>query len=253
MEFFLLSTLGASNNVTVQLQSTLDALALQFNTSYSFAFKHGDEEVAVAAGWASHAPGAETNATVNSLYPAGSVTKTFLAASLLQLSAAGQIDLDRAAASYIDPWNAAQGVPSVEEQWGGNASASAFSSNVTVRTLMGMRSGLRDYHSSALRKWTREHPDKDILPQTYIEQVDKAPYFPPNAVGRAAYSSDGYVLLGMVLAAVQGAKSWGEMNQSAALDWSHAPLLRHPRDRRWTFMGAGPCSLHPLVVHQYAL
>ena len=250
---YLALALAATSTITQDLQAVVDDLSRQFNVSYSFAFKRGDEEVAVASGWASHEAGKEYRATTASLFPAGSVTKTFMAVTMLQLAEAGRVDLDRSIASYVDPWNAAQTppVPSLFTQFGANKTAAAFA-NATVRDLMSMQTGLRDYSSSTLRKWTKAHPDNDLLPQSYVDSVSKVLYFQPRH--GAAYSSDGYVVLGLVLAAVQGASDWSTMNQSSAIDLSHVPSMRHGNSS-FIFMGKGKCSLHAKagVVHQYSL
>ena len=70
--------------------------------------------------------------------------------------------------------------------------------------------------------------------------------FPPGKGG--AYSGNGYVLMGEVLAAVSGAATWDRLDQRVAFeggnkDWLNSTL----------FMGAGRCTAHADVVHQYTV
>jgi CubicO group peptidase (beta-lactamase class C family) len=79
----------------------------------------------------------------------------------------------------------------------------------------------------------------------YILALNKTFLFKPGQ--GTAYSSDGYLLLGMVLSAISGAKLWSEFDQLAALGPIYPPL------NQTIFMRNGPCSQYPHVVHQYTL
>ena len=61
------------------------------------------------------------------------------------------------------------------------------------------------------RAWTLAHPNEDYLPMDFINALNKSWLFPPGQ--GSAYSSDGYVLLGMAIAAADGNATWQEMDQ----------------------------------------
>lgn len=64
-----------------------------------------------------------------------------------------------------------------------------------------------------------------------------------------AYSSDGFVLLGMLIASVEGKWQWEDVDQMAVLAEGVAPFTLNDT----LFMKTGPCSQYPSVVHQYAM
>ena len=78
----------------------------------------------------------------------------------------------------------------------------------------------------------------------YLEDLNKHFLFDPGQ--GATYSSDGFVLMGYVLTAVTGGKEWSDFDQLGALGTVSPPW------NGTTFTGAGPCSLHKGIVHQYA-
>ena len=61
-----------------------------------------------------------------------------------------------------------------------------------------MTGGLRDYDDDYVKNWTFTHPDDDITPLDYIHMLNKAFIWEPGA--GLSYSSNGYELLGLVLA-----------------------------------------------------
>lgn len=153
----------------------------------------------------------------------------------------GKLDLDKPVYTYIDPWNAKQGRPTLKELWNGDETIN----QVTGRQLLGMRGGVQDYDDRFLFNWTLYHPNNDYLPQMFIENVNKTFLFPPDQGG--SYSGNGYVLMGMVLSAVTGADTWDQLDQmQAAFGGPEAPQLNHT-----LFMKTGACTQYPKVVHQY--
>merc|ERR1712190_710071 len=85
------------------------------------------------------------------------------------------------------------------------------------------------------------------LPIDYLNDVAKKPFAftPGNGV---RYSSDGYVLAGLVLAALQRKNTWEDLDRLASLGPIDGQPLQHT-----TFMKKGPCSKYPEVTHQYGL
>ena len=80
------------------------------------------------------------------------------------------------------------------ELWGGNEEIN----QVTIYDLLHMTGGLRDYNDKVLREWTWTHPDEDYTPLDYIYSLNKKFYCKPGT--DLHYSSNGYELLGLVLA-----------------------------------------------------
>ena len=121
-------------------------------TSYSFAVRLGSGElVAVASGTDDHATG--SNVDVHSRYPAGSVTKAYIAVSALRLAQAGKLDLDKPMAPLVDEWLAKQSKPTLTEMWGPINQANL--SKVTSRMLLSMRAGMPYSGSCVLHAETR--------------------------------------------------------------------------------------------------
>ena len=223
------------------LQAFVSSSAVKFNTSVSVALKYrGARVVAAAEGFDSIVDG--TTVDTHSLYPSGSLAKPFTAVGVLQLVERGLLHYDQTAVSVIDPWLDQQGLAPLRTLFV-NSSA-AVMERVTIRQLLGMRSGLPDYDDEGLEHWQFAHPQEDKPPLSYIRDVGRLPFhFAPDA--GCEYSSNGFVVLGLVLAAGHGAANWQALDQLAAV--ATAPPLRDV-----IFMGEGPCSAHPGVVHQYA-
>ena len=97
------------------------------------------------------------------------------------------------------------------------------------------------------RAWTRAHPHQDYLPMDFIRFLNKSWLFPPGQ--GSSYSSDGYVLLGMAIAAVDGDATWQDVDQKRVLANAAVPFTLNDT----MFAKTGPCSQYPTVVHQYAM
>jgi hypothetical protein len=74
-----------------------------------------------------------------------------------------------------------------------------------------MQAGLDDYDDNALRAWTLANPSKDFSPLDYINTLPKKFLCTPGTCER--YSSNGYEILGFVLASHYGADDW------SSFDW----------------------------------
>jgi CubicO group peptidase (beta-lactamase class C family) len=169
------------------------------------------------------------------------MTKPFTAVAAMRQAELGRLDLDTPVHHILDPWLTNQGLPNLSDLWNGDATITL----VTARHLLGMQSGLGDYVDSAFKNFTVTHPHTDILPMDFLNALNKSFLYNPG--DGASYSGDGFILLGMVLSAVTGAARWGDFDQLKALGELRPPL------NQTTFMGRGPCSQYPHVVHQYTL
>jgi D-alanyl-D-alanine carboxypeptidase len=128
-------------------------------------------------------------------FRAGSVTKTFVATTVLQLVAEHKVRLDAPIECYLPHL-----VPNGR--------------NITIRELLSHRSGLYDYGDSLwpgglseLYK-TRFYP---WLPQDLLAEAFRhAPYFAPGSAGH--YSNTNYIVLGMLIERVTGKSAEQEIS-----------------------------------------
>eukprot|EP00729_Bicosta_minor_P017050 gene17050-24612_t len=145
--------------------SITNEAAHKFNITYTTAVVSDAYAYTAAAGVfdRTQPPSATNNLTTAALFPAGSVTKAWTATRLMQLWEQGHIDLDEPAHVRVDAFLAAQNpaVPSLKELWGGSTDVI---DTVTLRQLVSMQGGLRDYNSQQLEEWTLENPAQDYLP-----------------------------------------------------------------------------------------
>jgi len=138
-----------------------------------------------------------------------SVTKTFVATTILRLVEEGRVSLDDTVGQWLPTLN-----------------CSNISPAITIRQLLNHRAGTYnfgddpDFRLALFSDWSRHWQPEEVL--GYV----KAPYFPPDADGE--YSNTGYVLLGMIIRSVTGSTVAAEMRRTV-LD--RAGL-------RSTFMGA---------------
>lgn len=156
---------------------------------------HQGEQWTYAAGVSDLDSGSETVAT--DLFAYRSVTKSFTGTAILILTDDGQISLDDPVAQYVS------GVPSGEE--------------ITIRMLLGMRSGLANYSATSafqqqlVKDPTRVWTDDELLATAFAEPI----VFPPGT--SYEYSNTNTVLLGKVLEAVTG-QSWWEAVQHLVVE-----------------------------------
>ena len=238
------ATAATAATPAATLEALISRQSISYNVSIAAAATLANgTTLAAAAGWDNRASGTKIN--TRSLFPSGSVTKTFTATAAMRLVEQGKLKLDAPFHTIVDPWLQAQGKPTMKAIWGGDATIEA----VTVAHLLQMRSGIGDYNDLETKLWQLTHPTLDITPDTYVANVSKKFPFPPGEGG--SYTGIGYVLLGCVLcASTDGCKSWADLDQKALLQ---APTFS-PSDalNETIFMRGGLCSGYPAVVHQYS-
>ncbi len=131
--------------------------------------------------------------------PAGSVGKTFAAATALQLIKEGRIGLDDKIEKYLgrEPWFAR--LPNAKD--------------ITVRQLMNHTSGLVRYEfKDTFTKDLTANPDKVWKPAELVAYLldEKAPF----EAGKGwDYSDTNYIVLGMIIEKVTGWKFYDEANR----------------------------------------
>jgi len=130
---------------------------------------------------------------------AGSVGKTFAAATALQLIKEGQIGLDDKIEKYLgkEPWF--DKLPNARD--------------ITVRQLMNHTSGLVRYEfKDEFTKYLTEHPMKVWTPEERLAYLFGEK--PPFEAGKGwDYSDTNYIVLGMIIEKVTGRKFYDEANR----------------------------------------
>lgn len=248
------------------LQKAIDAASKADNTTYSFAVAYGDlgsaaEVIEVFAGPNNReVPGSDINATT--IFPAGSVAKPWLTLSALRLAdpdlpvmtGGFRLDLDAPAVPIADKWLSAQGLQTVTDIFKTASDSDPTSvealGTITTRMFLSMQSGFADYDDKHMQEWTKEHPDDDILPITWVANMTTHKLLFPPGQG-VAYSGCGYVVAGMVVAAASGAKRWQDVSQLRLV--GDLVGASPPAFNNTVFMREGPCSQYPGMVHQYGL
>ena len=136
------------------LQAIADAVAKRNNCSVSLAARIGAQSLAVASGFV--ALDGVTRAKTSDRYAWGSVTKTVTGSAILQLAADGKLSLDDKAFKYVDPMLKAANYPYPTmdalfqvDHWGVAPGVQFNATNVTIRHLLSMTSGVPDYDTDA--------------------------------------------------------------------------------------------------------
>lgn len=145
----------------------------------------GQEPWIGASGLADRASG--TPMTTATRLRIASISKTFTAATVLQLVEEGKIDLNAPISTYL---------PKVLPN--GNT--------ITVRNLLQHTTGLYDYLED--RRYVSlvySQPDRIFAPQELVNfALENPPLFAPNAPGKWDYSSTNFVILGMLVEQTTG-------------------------------------------------
>jgi D-alanyl-D-alanine carboxypeptidase len=121
-------------------------------------------------------------------FPIFSVTKTYVATTVLSLAEDGVVDLDERAAAYLTD-DETRGLPNIDE--------------VTLRQLIGQTSGIPDYVNTSFVVTTLDDPDRRWTWRQVLDRVRGArPQFAPGTEFR--YSNTNYLLAAAVIERVTG-------------------------------------------------
>mmetsp|Transcript_4929 Transcript_4929/g.8300 ORF Transcript_4929/g.8300 Transcript_4929/m.8300 type:complete len:433 (+) Transcript_4929:204-1502(+) len=221
----IVSSAAATNNCSVSLSVCQDGLASP------------GISVSVAGGVVD---GSVAKALPSDVYAWGSVTKTITGAAIMRLVADGKLSLDDRAHKYIDPVLAGSVYPytSLEslfsaDRWAVKASTAYNATDITIRHLIGMNSGVTDYDTDAYRHLQYSHPMVGFSPLDILDFVHGPLMFEPGGPVPArpshhhhfhldkSYCSVNFILLGLVLSNFQQVP-WEELDQRAVLP----PALR---------------------------
>lgn len=168
----------------------------------------------------------------------GSATKMLTAIAIMYKVDARKLQLDDLVEPLIDRFlSAGHYNVSLRQRLGPEIQ------NVTIRYLVSMRSGVPDYDNTQSRNWQLAHPSTDIGPEQILNEFVK-PGFTcvPGTCGE--YSTTNFVLLGLVLAAVENVTKWEDVDQRKILPPAAAPLLANS-----SFPTHGLCSSVAHMVH----
>eukprot|EP00040_Diaphanoeca_grandis_P005570 m.33457 g.33457 ORF g.33457 m.33457 type:complete len:460 (+) comp16824_c0_seq2:144-1523(+) len=229
-----------SSDLETQLQHILDSKAQLWNSSFSVGVRKGSTTMSVAAGIEDFKTSKKL--TKDSHIPLGSATKPWTAIGILQLIEAKTFDLDDLAAPLLDPALKAWNGTTMFELFGGNKDVLL----ITVRHLLGMRSGLQDYDDDFLEKFSFTYPNIDYKPFDYIHHFNKTLLCHPSQCG--SYSSVGYIFLGLMLAWHNNASHWSDFDQFSVIPQD----VVNDYKGQVTFPIFGECSTYPDIIHQYA-
>jgi hypothetical protein len=227
---------GAVNSSMKQFQHLMEHWAKARNVGLSLGIVAGGTEFTATAGTN---PANKQSLTASDTLLFGSGTKAFVGARVMQLVEKGTISLGEPVSKYVDPLVAAWGLSQKPQRKGltfaqlfedshGSGSVankttwSLWSSQITVGHCIEMKSGLADWDGvdckngcdsmdGALSHSLAAQPDRLWSPFDFIEWIaqerDGPPFwFQPGT--KCSYTSTGYQVVGLVLAAVQWAQ-WG--------------------------------------------
>ncbi|WNG86621.1 serine hydrolase domain-containing protein [Mycobacterium sp. ITM-2016-00317] len=143
--------------------------------------RHGDDMTTTTAGYADDEAGAAF--VPNTRVRVASITKTFVAAAILQLVGEGRVDLDASVERYLPGLLHGRGID-------GNA--------VTVRRLLRHQSGLPEYYGADTEPLTGPVDPRDLVARAMARPA--ADPSPPVAI----YTNTNYVVAGLLLESVTG-------------------------------------------------
>ncbi len=166
-----------------ELQATLEAgLAEHGGTGFTFAVIMPDGTRWRGVAGVSHGT---TPVTHDMAFAVGSITKTWTAATILQLAEEGVLELDDPVSAWLPPY------PHVND-------------SITIRQLLGHTSGLHNFidHPDYWQSVVWDEPGRSWTPAEAITTYLQEPYFAPGTDWR--YSNSGYALLRMIITEATG-------------------------------------------------
>ena len=166
-----------------ELQATLDAGVREHGgKGFAFAVIMADGTRWVGASGVSHGT---TEITPDMPFAAGSITKTWTAATILQLADEGVLDLEDTVADWLPAF------PNVD-------------GSITIRQLLNHTSGIYNYtdHPDYWQSVVWDEPGRTWTPGETITAFQLEPYFEPGAGWH--YSNSGYALLRTIITEATG-------------------------------------------------
>ena len=210
------ATTSAAN--AQQFQSALDT-ARYAAGAYGITFAAVRDGQVVWAGSSGVERDGRTRLSPESSMVVGSVTKTFVAATVLQLVDDGRLALDDPVRDYL---------PELRK----------VSRKITIRELLDHTSGLADVFNDETRRGLEEHPNR-AWSRSQVLATLHAPWYQPGEGW--AYANTNYMLLGMIVERVTGSTLEDELAARflGPLDLTGTRMLRpddssSPLPAAWT-------------------
>lgn len=249
--------------LSAQLKALLIAEGLdEITSNNSFGFwaaivtANGTAEAQL--GWSESTPATATRparqvpAKATDIVPAGSLTKSFTAAAILQLVDRGALALDDNVADYADRFLLRVANTTLGTLYGPRMA------NVTIRSCLDMRHGAPAYDDTTVEKATEECPNLDIGPVEYLINDSYTPHKAtgwrcgPNAsmCDPPSYNSMGFVFLGLALLGQANITAWEKYDQKAVLP---AALRHDPAYKGLEFFIHGTCAHYKNTAHFYLM
>lgn len=233
--FATVATSDFLSDLRAAIQPLVDHEAQKYNCAITVGFKNKNTSTSVVAGnrdLVNKVPATEADYWVW-----GSVTKITTGTAVMRIAEAKGIDLDSSISPLVNPFIAQMkkldptlNFTSIEDLWGPEAS------NVTVRNLARMQSGVPDFDTAkgegklstdSLRADVYKRPHHEFIPAELLN----VPWVHTGALefspgGKTHYSSTNFVLLGLILAQYHNASTWDAYDQSVFVPDSVKPLLK---------------------------
>ena len=178
----------ASGRVARQFQAALDAARIGAG-AYGITFAAVRDGQVVWAGSSGVERDGRTRLEPESTMVVGSITKTFVAAAVLQLVDEGRLGLDDSVRGYL---------PELRR----------VSRQITIRQLLDHTSGLADVFNDQTRRGLEEQPERAWTSEEVLATLH-APWYQPGEGW--AYANTNYFLLGMILERVSGSTLEAEL------------------------------------------
>jgi D-alanyl-D-alanine carboxypeptidase len=172
-----------------EFRLALDA-ARAAGSAYGVTFAVVDDGLVIWTGSAGRARDGATPLTSDARFVIGSVTKTYVAAAVLQLVSEGRLSLNDVAADRL---------PGI-----------ALSREITIRQLLDHSSGLADLFNDATRRGLEERPGVAWTQDQILASLHE-PWYPPGEGW--AYANTNYYLLGRIVESVTGSSLADELDR----------------------------------------
>jgi len=228
-----LATASVQTDLEAALQPILDTMAAKYSMAVGLGVRDSSDkiELKLVSGIADRRSSRKVKPDDPFVW--GSVTKVVTGTAVLRLADAGKLSLEDPIPPLIDPFiqkmaaaDPTQNFTSLADLFGPDVA------KVTVRDLLGMKSGVPDYDTASptgrqptdsFRADAYAHPNRSYSPSQLLEEPWCATgklLFPPGVCDTKkyynCYSSTNYVLLGLLLAQAAGAAGWEAYQQKGA-------------------------------------
>jgi len=169
----------------------------------SFTFKNSEYDFTMVVGNA----GPKEPVTEKHRFLFGSLTKMVTGAAIMKVVSEGKLELDKPVAPIIDPWLLKNNKTKLSQIYGPAEKVNS----ITTRQLLAMQSGIGDFDTPTTDEYQWKNRSYDIPPveDLYLAPLELTCDFCGN------YSSTNFVILGILLATLDGKDAWEDYDQHA--------------------------------------